>query len=395
MTDPDSSLGDEIPVPDPDEPVIDAEFREAEPERKSRSGPGWGASLILAVLAAMAGGALGYAGAERLPGLLGGPAEVSLPDLPEEIAARSDLTRETEARLELQSRLTREVTRLEERLGRAEDRLSAPPIRIEDGPGEDMQEELAALEARLAAIEAIEPGDAGGVTDADLARTLASASSRIDTLDARLETELNRTESAQLDLETEIRELRDELAELRDDMAETRTETETRVSAAAEAALALSTIDAAARRGQPFQPALEALRRVKPGLNGLDALAPIAATGAPTVEDLVRQFPAVADAARAALQPEADQSGAMGIAGRLFGDAVQVRREGDAPVYEALQAAQEDLAEGDLGGAIARLEQIEGPAGEALSDWLVKARARRTLERTLDVLRLDLMAEDR
>ena len=47
-------------------------------------------------------------------------------------------------------------------------------------------------------------------------------------------------------------------------------------------------------------------------------------------------------------------------------------------------------------GRLARaLEQVDGPAGEALQDWLGKAGARRTLERTLDTLRLDLMAEDR
>ncbi len=74
---------------------------------------------------------------------------------------------------------------------------------------------------------------------------------------------------------------------------------------------------------------------------------------------------------------------------------MQVRREGDTPVFEALDTAEEALADGDLGGAIVALEQIDGPAGESLQGWLDEARARRTLERTLDTLRLDLMAEDR
>lgn len=403
MSDIDSTPEPETPPPEPDEP-IDVEFREAEPEKPLRRGPGWGASVLLAVMAGLGGGLLGYAGAVHAPGLIGGakPEAAPEPELPDNLVERADLTREAEARLELERALSRDVSRLQERLDSAEERLAVPPVRIEEGMSADLRDDILALEDRLDAMEAIEPDAGGSVSDGALARTVASAVSRLDTIsarldtyEARLDTELGRQESGTLDLESEIQDVRDMVLELRAELNSAHSETESRSMAAAEAALALSTIDAAARRGQPFGPALEALRRVRPNLSGLAALTPIAATGAPTLDDLVREFPDAAAAARAALQPEAEQSGALGIAGRLFGDAVQVRREGDAPVFEALDTAEAALADGDLGGAIVALEQVDGPAGEALEDWLDAARARRTLERTLDTLRLDLMAEDR
>lgn len=401
MSDTDSTPEPDTPPPDPDEP-IDVEFREAEPEKPLRRGPGWGASVLLAGIAALGGGLLGYAGAEFAPGLLGGAKPVAAPELPENLVERADLTREAEARLELERMLSRDMSRLQERLNTAEERLAVPSVRIEEGLSADVLDDLADLKDRLDAMEAIEPDADGGVSDGELARTLASAMSRLDTLgarldtyEARLDTELGRQETGALDLEGEIQDVRDMVQELRAEMNTASSDAESRSMAAAEAALALSTIDAAARRGQAFGPALEALRQVRPNLSGLTALTPIAATGAPTLDDLVRQFPDAASAARTALQPEAEQSGALGIAGRLFGDAMQVRREGDAPVFEALDTAEAALDDGDLGGAIVALEQVDGPAGEALSDWLGKARARRTLERTLDTVRLDLMAEDR
>jgi hypothetical protein len=396
MSDTDSTPEPETPPPDPDEP-IDVEFREAEPEKPLRRGPGWGASVLLTAVAALGGGLIGYAGAVHAPGLIGGakPEAAPEPELPENLVERADLTREAEARLELERTVSRDVSRLEERLDSAEERLAVPPVRIEGGVSADLRDELSALEDRLDAMEAIEPDAGGAVSDGALARTVASAVSRLDTYEVRLDTELGRQESGTLDLESEIQDVRDMVLELRTDLNSAHSETESRSMAAAEAALALSTIDAAARRGQAFGPALEALRRVRPNLSGLAALTPIAATGAPTLDDLVRQFPDAAAAARAALQADTEQSGALGIAGRLFGDAVQVRREGDTPVFEALDTAEEALADGDLGGAIVALEQIDGPAGESLQGWLDEARARRTLERTLDTLRLDLMAEDR
>ena len=180
MSDEDRTPDTDIPTPDLDEP-IDVEFREAEPEPSKARGPGWSGSLLLACLAALGGGVLGYVGAEIAPGYLGGPVAVEAPDLPEDIADKTDIGRETEARLELEDRLTREVTRLEERIGRAEERLSAPPIQTREGTGEDFSDAMSALEARLDAIEVIEPGG-GGVTDAELARSLAGATSRIETL---------------------------------------------------------------------------------------------------------------------------------------------------------------------------------------------------------------------
>lgn len=393
MSDEDRTPDTDIPTPDLDEP-IDVEFREAEPEPSKARGPGWSGSLLLACLAALGGGVLGYVGAEIAPGYLGGPVAVEAPDLPEDIADKTDIGRETEARLELEDRLTREVTRLEERIGRAEERLSAPPIQTREGTGEDFSDAMSALEARLDAIEVIEPGG-GGVTDAELARSLAGATSRIETLEARLDNEIGRHDSELHNLDGEIENVRERFDELRSDVAAARTDSEARITAAAEAALALSTIDAAARRGQPFGPALEALERVRPDLTGLDALQPIAGTGAPTMEDLIRQFPAAADAARNALQPDIGANDAMGVMGRLFGDAVQVRRDGDGPVFEALEEAETALEDGDLGRTIASLERVDGAPGEALADWLDGARGRRTLERTLDRLRLDLMAEDR
>ncbi len=357
---------------------IDAEFREAPKAKKAKRGPGWFSTFVMMLLATASGGALGYAGAERVPGLLGGPGE---PQLPENLVTQPDLSviRDSQARLSEDTEET--ISGLQQRAARLESALEA----LQQAGVDDLDEEVATLTARLDAIETLPPGETGAPPDA-LSRALASAGARIDRLEERLD---------ESDDETAV-----ELAALRRSMAELATEITNRQAARlgegnalAEAALALSTIDAAARRGQDFSAAFAVLQRVRPDAPAVAELAPIAERGAPTLAELKTDFETLSQAIRADLSETGD-AGALGAAGRIFGGVVEVRSPEAADNFSALDEAGTALERDDLGGAVAALSRLESEAGIAAADWISRADARRSLERALDTLRLDLMVED-
>lgn len=388
----------------PDEP-IDAEFEPA-PSRAAlafQQGPGW-ISLGLAMLVAIgAGAALGTMGTRYLAA----PTDAEGVNAAEIEALRTAGTRLQERAMALETAMEA----LENRLDQAEQALAGQPGRM--APPAAV---LAEIEARLEVLERTEPnGDSepgsralaamGGRLDRlereleSLGETAGALNERVAALDAALREAAGNGRLA--DLTAELADLRTSLGDLRADINTVRSEALTTQQVATEraerraaAAVALSTIEAAARRGQGFSGAYANLARALPDHPEMARLEPLALAGAPTLETLRADFPAVREAVRTAASPEAGDD-ALGLAGRLFGDQIQVEREGEQSVADALNAAETALAGGDLGAAIDALERLGGGEATAAQDWLEAARGRRQLERTLDTLRLDLMREER
>ncbi|MEO0465727.1 MAG: hypothetical protein AAF216_04235 [Pseudomonadota bacterium] len=378
------------PPPDDADPIeavledpIDAEFREAEPEKaRARSGPGWFSSLILALFAALSGGALGYGATQYLSPTASTP------------AAEPDTRLET-----LTSQIDATITALEDDLGDLETRLEVMSEADTSADLNDLAERIVALENR--------PTKSESTSDGDITPALAA----IDTLSQRLDAMEgeNTTDSVGQDavdaLSAEILFIKNGLSDL-ESRIENLSRNMTRqaetagaeADARADAAIALASIDAAARRGDGFAPALAALNRSRPDDRRLEQLEPFALDGAPTRAELSTTFPDVVEATRAALVPDAASSGVLGAAGRIFGDALQVRDPAAESAYAALETAEAAMARRDLDAALSALRTLDNtskPAKAALADWISAAEARQTLESVLDSLRLDLMAEDR
>lgn len=378
------------PPPDDADPIeavledpIDAEFREAEPEKaRARSGPGWFSSLILALFAALSGGALGYGATQYLSPTASTP------------AAEPDTRLET-----LTSQIDATITALEDDLGDLETRLEVMSEADTSADLNDLAERIVALENR--------PTKSESTSDGDITPALAA----IDTLSQRLDAMEgeNTTDSVGQDavdaLSAEILFIKNGLSDL-ESRIENLSRNMTRqaetagaeADARADAAIALASIDAAARRGDGFAPALAALNRSRPDDRRLEQLEPFALDGAPTRAELSSTFPDVVQATRAALVPDAASSGVLGAAGRIFGDALQVRDPAAESAYAALETAEAAMARRDLDAALSALRTLDNtskPAKAALADWISAAEARQTLESVLDSLRLDLMAEDR
>jgi hypothetical protein len=118
------------------------------------------------------------------------------------------------------------------------------------------------------------------------------------------------------------------------------------------------------------------------------ALARFAETKPPTESDLRLTFPQAAEAALAASKPE--------TSGKSFGERLWQRaqglvtiREGDRvlvgdPVAGALADARNKLDAGDLGGAVAAVSGLTGPAAQAMAPWLENAKALLEARQALD-----------
>ena len=383
---------------------IDAEFepaRDAAPrvERVNKRGPGWLSSFMMMLLASAGGGVIGYGAALYAPEWRGTPGLESLAEQQDANAsALGDLSERLDGLEDEASQQVRKPAQAE-----PETRLSALRAEIEDmiEAGARERERGDKLARRVAILEGA--GERDGASPEEVTRSLSALNGRVDALSARLEgldegigagastTERIAGEAAAMS--QEITMLKAQISGLRDTVEALASQPQPEAGSLGKAALALSQIEAAARRGQPFPGALADLSAAMPDAAPADALGPIASTGAPTIETLAADFPAIAVRVRKAGQ-DATDSQASGLAGRVFGDFIEVRRDEDIPASQALDTAGTALETGDLGGAIAALERLEGKAGEAAAPWLEAARKRRTLERSLDMLRLELMRQE-
>jgi hypothetical protein len=155
---------------------------------------------------------------------------------------------------------------------------------------------------------------------------------------------------------------------------------------------------ALARDGAAFDDDLALMRNLvgdgDPALTAaIDRLAPHAASGVLTPGGLLTEFRGLAgDAVAASLRGE-DVALSERAAAR-FHKIVQVERDGvpvtGTPTQATVAQAERALAAGDVAGAVALVEALDGPGAEVLGPWLAQAQAslgtRRDARGLLDAL---------
>jgi hypothetical protein len=389
---------DDIAV-DSTEP-IDADFEPAfEDQKASRTGkegagPGWLGVGVASLVAAGIGGAIGIVATMALPERSpGGDVSALTADLDalkagQETAdvERSKVIRNSadlEARLD--ARLKSVAAAGGDDLGPLLDELDAVSKRIDEViASDDGGEALARLSARLEALEAVDTS--GEASAQELARSMGALAERVTSLETRL-----------ADLQSDIvrsggdtTELTSLIERMRNDEAAVRAKAEASESNA-DAALALSAIEAASRQGITFESDYRKLRVLLPQSPEVRSLSSVATTGAPTLAELQQSYGPASAAARAA-EPR-EKEGRWGWLNHVFGDAVTVRGENaevaGAPVI--LSRAKGALDAGDLEGAVAIIGNLTGEPAAAMADWTESANRRITLETGLKALRLDMI----
>ena len=349
------------PGQEPQAEPIDAQFEPAPdplPAKPGSSGPGWGGVAIAAVLAALAGAAGGIFGRDML--------------LPDRTAAMQQDLGNLQAQ---QAEFERQIAEMPE----ASDELSSLIGEV-SGNSRKLNELLAsgagipAVDELAARIETLERVDtSGSATPAEALRTIAALEARITTLETAA---VAATVSAPAEPETPAPAPEKDRA--------------------AEAALALSAIESAARKGAAFEADYRTLRAAAPSNQTVRRLAPYV-SGVPTISRLQSDFAAMKTAAIAAGKTDAantDQpQSQLSWLSRVFGDAVTVRpaHKREDPVAISLDTASKALAAGDLSASVKALATLEGGAARAAQDWTREANRRITLEAVLEDVRLSLI----
>ncbi len=285
------------------------------------------------------------------------------------------------------ARLAEAVAALETRLGR----LEGAPVISGEIPGMDrLATEIDALGARLEALESMprtsEAGEAGARLAARLGaleRALAAAEeAAAGADDLRRET---------VELDTRVEGLSGRLAAL---------EEVARAGAGREAGLValVGQLGEALRGPGPYAGALAAVAALAAGdaalAPPLAELAPYAEAGVATLDRLRARFAAAAGDIVAAEASDA-RTGWWGDVLDWLSALIKVRRTGEVEgdTAEARVArAERRLEAGDLDGAVAEIDALEGAAAAVAAAWLEGARARLAAEGALAALRRQVVA---
>ena len=385
---------------------IDADFEPA-PEgaasgkRGLSAGPGWLGATILSLFAAGLGGILGMAGTRYIADTSTNPGMVES-RLDEMKAGQEEISIRLARTIREQDGLGTNLAALSSEVEALSDRDPASDGQVDD-------QALQELAQRVAALESVDTS--GDVSPEDLSRSVASLETRLNRMAQSVEQLQEAPDGVEvervIELETQLAELRDDLNEaklssrqdaeqlagliegMRQDEAKARGAAEAAVQTA-EIARAVSSIEAASRRGGGFAPELRTLRSQFPNDASVRQLTPIADDGAPTVAELQTSFEAAKGRAEAALS-----GGGEGLSwlNRAFGDAVSVRRiDGEDSDPQAILArAEETLAAGEIAEALALVGRLEGTPASEMADWTEQANRRITLETALESLQQRLL----
>ena len=377
-----------LPPSSGDDAPIDAEFepaeRNASKQPNSKSGPGWVAFGLLGMVAA-AGLVLAAASAGYVPGFHPGTSTVKT--LETELGTLKSTDAEQAGTSSMNAS---EIETLKSRADslQADRTRTVTDIRALKRDIETLQADISTLQrARIASLaDERETETEPQNTPSAVPAGLSALQTRVTSLEDALVSQLGTYDAT-------LEALRGRVAELE---AQAQNETLTAAdssNARTEAALALSTIEAAARRGRPFLSAHQRLTAAMPSNQAVGRLASIASEATPTVADLRAAFPALR--AKALDQDAEDRGGASGWMRGLFGDGIQVRQSGEITTDDQLDAAAAALQTGDLGNAIQSVRALDANLQPVFTDWLDNADNRLLLEETLEALRLTMIAEER
>jgi len=168
-----------------------------------------------------------------------------------------------------------------------------------------------------------------------------------------------------------------------------------RIAGAAAAALAADALSQAAETSRPFPGPLAAAQRLLPDSPPLNALQPLAQTGAPSRATLTLAFESLTDHASVAARAPGGDAGLLARLRYLMTSIFIVRRvdaSGASP-DAMLARAQGDLDQGDLDGALREIAALPPAGREALADWRVQAERRVEIDRLVAQVRDQAMGE--
>jgi hypothetical protein len=164
---------------------------------------------------------------------------------------------------------------------------------------------------------------------------------------------------------------------------------------AAAAALAAASLSEAGAQPRPFVGELATFERLLPGSPDAQALAPLAAQGAPSRAALAAELSNIAARASVAAKAPARNAGFMAQVAYAVSRVVSVRRvDGAGSGPDAALARAERLAQdGDLEGAVGALNALPATAREALKTWRERAGRRIDIDRHIAGLRAQAAAD--
>lgn len=228
------------------------------------------------------------------------------------------------------------------------------------------------LEKRIAALESAPAQSAAAAPDPAVAEKLAALEAEVGTLKNSLSQASQSQAASSGELTQRLDAAEKKLNEPRDDIEVAR-------------AIAAAGLKAAIDRGGPFLTEIETLAGVAPDDPSVAALRGFAPTGVPSRAELMREFPAVANAMLEAIhQPDPNQ----GVGARLMTSAMSIIKVrpvgnivGEAP--EAVTARMEDkLRNGDLTGSAAEWNALPDAAKT------VSATFKKSLDARIEVEKL-------
>lgn len=281
-----------------------------------------------------------------------------------------------------------QVAGLEEQAARLEGRVSDL-----SGTVRTLQQRIADLEARPVAPAT----DGAGNLSAEAERTLEDLRQRIDALAAAsgqpdtalderlaaLDGRLATLQASRAEAST-VLNLTDRLSQVEEALRRQ----EARQAQAVAFLVTVGQVRQAVDTGRPFLADLRSMRAVAPqGLDVAGATAgwgDLAGQGLPSLTTLRQSFAAQADVIiRASVDLDAGTTWWDRTADRLM-SVVSIRRTDGEAVGDGVAAivsrAERALETGSLAAAIAEVETLTGPAGEAAAGWLAGARARLAAE---------------
>lgn len=165
---------------------------------------------------------------------------------------------------------------------------------------------------------------------------------------------------------------------------------------AAAAALAAASLAEASQTARPFAAELAAAERVLPMSIDLQALYPLAQTGAPTRASLAASFDASAAPASVAAHEPGPKAGMIARILHFFAGIIVIRRvdeEGGSGPDAILARAGRLAAEGNLEGALGAIAALPPKAQAAFTDWRGKAQARIEIDRRIAAVRQSALSD--
>ena len=254
--------------------------------------------------------------------------------------------------------------------------IEALKAQLAAAPAPQATADLGPLETRIAELEkkTAETGNGAAADVSGLDAQIANLTGEIATLKSALADAQQSTEAAKSELSTRLDAAEKKIDEPASDVQLAR-------------AVAVTALKTAIDRGGPFLAELDALKSIAATDPAVTGLAEDARTGISPRADLVRDFPAVADAMLEATQHSDPNQGVFSRLMDSASSAIRIRPvgsvEGEGP--EAVVARIEDkLTNGDLKGASLEWNTLPELAKTAGADFKTKLDQRIRVEGLID-----------